>query len=574
MNTLDDFRKQAKHWLREIQQNNPGPVKRLRLAYPGAPETPGLRDVQHALAREEGFESWKALITALQKGPLATSAAAPGPPTDHAGRVVKFLEWACWDHREHGRAAYAMTQASAIRLLRKHPEIARDSLYTAVVCGEAEEVERILTQQPELANRKGGPRRWEPLLYLCYGRLSADAAIDNAVTIARVLLDRGADPNVYYPAGDAIYGTLVGVAGEGEQEAPPHPRREALYELLLERGAEPYDIQVLYNTHFRGDVLWWLTLTYAHATKTGRLDEWKNPDWPMLDMAWYGSGARFLFRIAIEEYDVELARWLLEHGANPNAAPARAPGSSKRSLYDEAAYERRPEIAELLRQHGATSGAPVLDDRHAFVDACVGLDRTAVDAQLKKHPEYLTSPEAIFAAAQRDRDDVVAFLLDLGTPIDVEDEHRQRPLHVAAANNACRAAAFLIERGASPDVRETRWNATPLGYAFHHDHRAMIDLLVPVSRDIWTLGYLGMVDRLRAVLSEDPTAAREVTRNGVTPLWSLPNDEARAVEVAELLLEHGADPSVRSKEGRTAAHYARERGLDAAADKLEARLGP
>ena len=36
-------------------------------------------------------------------------------------------------------------------------------------------------------------------------------------------------------------------------------RKDHLFALLLDRGAEPFDLQVLYNTHFRGDVLWWLS---------------------------------------------------------------------------------------------------------------------------------------------------------------------------------------------------------------------------------------------------------------------------------------------------------------------------
>ena len=66
MNTLEHFRKEAKHWLTAVGTNSPGSVKRLRLAYPGAPAEPGLRDIQHALAREQGHENWKALKTALE----------------------------------------------------------------------------------------------------------------------------------------------------------------------------------------------------------------------------------------------------------------------------------------------------------------------------------------------------------------------------------------------------------------------------------------------------------------------------------------------------------------------------
>src|SRR5262249_12409500 len=140
--------------------------------------------------------------------------------------------------------------------------IARDSIYTAVVCGDIEEVERILAREPGAAREPGGSRGWTPLLYLGYARFSNQATIDNAVAIARLLLDRGADPNDFYMAGDSRYSALVGVAGEGEQDSPRQPKAEELFQLLLERGAKPFDIQVLYNTHFSGDVLWWLKLVY------------------------------------------------------------------------------------------------------------------------------------------------------------------------------------------------------------------------------------------------------------------------------------------------------------------------
>lgn len=70
-----------------------------------------------------------------------------------------------------------------MRLLTKYPDVAHDSLYTAVVCGDLEKIDRVLTARPELANAKGGSRNWEPILYLCYARVE-------------LLLSRGADPSI------------------------------------------------------------------------------------------------------------------------------------------------------------------------------------------------------------------------------------------------------------------------------------------------------------------------------------------------------------------------------------------
>jgi hypothetical protein len=167
-----------------------------------------------------------------------------------------------------------MRSASALRLLRAHPELARANAYAAIVCGEVDVVARQLADDPSFARENGGPRGWEPLLYVAYGGVDTPAARDGVVRIAELLLDHGADPNAYYQAYDTPYTVLVGVAGEGEQNALPHPRRDELYRLLLARGAGPFDVQVLYNTHFSGDVQWWLQATWDHTHAGDRGAAW------------------------------------------------------------------------------------------------------------------------------------------------------------------------------------------------------------------------------------------------------------------------------------------------------------
>jgi ankyrin repeat protein len=48
----------------------------------------------------------------------------------------------------------------------------------------------------------------------------------------------------------------------------------------------------------------------------------------------------------------------------------------------------------------------------------------------------------------------------------------------------------------------------------------------------------------------------------------LPDDDAKAQEIVELFLSHGADAGSRNKDGRTAADLARERGMSDIADLL------
>ncbi len=501
---------------------------------------------------------------------LTERGAAARTPGDRerAERIVAFLQSACWDHEVHGKGDHRMHDRAAERILAQDPSIARDSIYTAIVCGDQQEVARILAARPEAARQAGGPRAWTPILYLAYTRFSHAPTVEQALPIARLLLDHGADPNDFYMAGDARYSVLVGVAGEGEQDSPRQPYAAELFELLLERGAEPFDIQILYNTHFSGDILWWLELVYKHTVDTARGRAWKDPDWAMFDMGAYGSGARFLLETAVKKRNTRLAEWLLARGANPDAAPARDKRFPKHSLYELALMEDFPAMADLLARYGAPRSAPALDDYGQFVRACFRLDRDDAHRRGLAHPEYLQSPATMFEAARRDRPDVLALLLDLGTPLEIADRTGKRTLHEAAFSNALRAAAFLVERGAEIDPRESTHGGAPIGWAAHGDHIEMVNFLSRHSRNIWTLCFRGYVDRVREVLAEDPGRARVATDDGITPLWWLPDDEAQAMEIVELLLAAGADASARSKNGGTAAVWARRRGMDKVANRL------
>jgi uncharacterized protein len=289
----------------------------------------------------------------------------------------------------------------------------------------------------------------------------------------------------------------------------------------------------------------------------------------MFDMGNYGSGARFLLETAVKARDLQLAEWLLRRGANPNAAPARDKRFPKRSLYELALTERLPDMAELLASHGALRSTPALDETDRFIEASFRLDREGARALLVAHPDYLASPAALFEAAKRDRPDALALLLDLGFPLEIHDGTGKRVLHEAAASGAVRAAAFLVERGAEIDPRESSYNGTPIGWAAHGDKTEMVRFLSRYSRDIWTLCFNGYVDRVREILAEDPSRAKLADQGGVTPLWWLPDDEGKAMQIVELLLAADADPSAKAKDGRTAADWARRRGMREVAARLE-----
>ena len=100
----------------------------------------------------------------------------------------------------------------------------------------------------------------------------------------------------------------------------------------------------------------------------------------------------------------------------------------------------------------------------------------------------------------------------------------------------------------------------------------MIDFLSPLSRDVWSLAFIGNAERLRDVLSAERKLAKSRGEHD-TPLMWLPGDEVRAMKIAEMFLASGADPTVRNRQGQTAADLASLRGLDDVAALLRSKEG-
>ena len=503
--------------------------------------------------------------------------------------VATFIVNACPDHHVRDGTSHIAVKQTAMSIVRRHPDIASASLEAAIVCGNVDAVERILRADPGAASRPLGPKGsaeaqgdhlvmepsppgdplWEPLHYLCFARLDRPETNENAIEIARRLLDLGANPNAFFMAGGSRYTPLVGVLGAGEENRRSHPAREALARLLLERGADPFDGQVFYNIRFTRDPIWYLNLAYEESVKRGRQADWDDPEWRMIDMGGYGFGARWLLTGALERDSLALADWLLSHGATPTpAVPPKPNAATSVDLWNASMSVGFTEFADLLVRHGAQPGQRPSDDEGAFTAAVLRLDRDAASRILSAHPEYLRSSRPIRKAAELDRPEAIALLLDLGTSIEVENDQHQRALHFAAWSDAHRAAAYLIERGAEIDPRESQWGNTPLSFALYGQQDRMIDRLAAHSRDVWSLVTTGKVDRLQIVLEENPSLAR-VSWNGAIPLTWLPGDERRALEIVKLFLDHGADVTQRF-EGLTPAEWARKRWLTDAADLPDA----
>lgn len=268
-----------------------------------------------------------------------------------------------------------------------------------------------------------------------------------------------------------------------------------------------------------------------------------------------GPPLEYLLGNAVPDHPKRVA-WLLAHGADATTSNFY----SKLPVIRLAAMAGAEEIIDMLARHGATR--PELSEPERFLAIARTGDIPEMRRLAQAHPEFLRAPGPMFAASASQRTDIAEVLLDLGMSPDVGDEKDFRALHHTTHSGAIDIARLLIARGAEVDALERRYNSTALGHATYQARPDMIALLAPLSRDIASLCWSGSTDRLRDLLAEDPSLANRPGRWGEAPLFCLPDDDQRAMEVVELLLSFGADSSVRNAAGLTPAEAAHKRGLE------------
>ena len=414
-----------------------------------------LHDAQSVIARELGLVSWNALREKIEELTL-----------EFAQAVDEFVQ-----------AATDGRSARAERLLALHPRIARANFHTALVLGDAATVETRLAENPALATASGGPRGWEPLLYVCHCSLPArdTARAEGLAAIARRLIELGADPNARFPW--LHHGVRRAVLWGATCVTHSLP----LAKQLLESGANPNDGVTLTIAASGGD-LPVLELLNAHGADA--------------NFPWATDGASPLYSILGWASTAVGARWLLEHGADPN----RVGGNEGETAVHVAARKWDVPLMELLVHHGAdiarrradgrtpyavaelngnravadwllAHGSPgELSEVDRFGAACGRGDRVAAGALLAARPALRTAigPEhhlALRQAAERGDLRALETMLDFGFDLNATGDIGQTPLHCAAHNGQTEAVRLLLSRGASVSMRDREFHGQPLIWA-------------------------------------------------------------------------------------------------------------
>lgn len=233
--------------------------------------------------------------------------------------IPEFINAAIW----HGDLK------KADQLLEAYPELGSVTIHTAAVCGNHLQIKKFIAEDAALVHETADPFGGTALVYLGlskYLRLKKERE-DDFIKSATFLLDAGADPNAGFltasphPEFETV---LYGAAGVAHNEA--------LTRLLLSRGADPTDVEVVYHSPESYDLG-----ALRAVVETGKLSEEdlvlmliRKHDWhdyygakyllekgTDVNRSW-GEGNYPLIHAIERDNHIEIIKLLFDYNANPN----------------------------------------------------------------------------------------------------------------------------------------------------------------------------------------------------------------------------------------------------------------
>lgn len=404
-------------------------------------------DAERAVAEEYGFATWRQLEAYVT----------------HPADLADFVQLSCLAYFTTDRPE---NRERARTMLEQNPALGTADIHSAACVGDVAAVANFLDRDGSLVNRRGGYFDWEPLLYACYSRL--DVPGHSTLDVARLLIERGADPNSHYMwGGQYRFTALTGAFGEGEMgpvNQPPHAQCTELAKLLLDAGADPNDGQALYNTMF----------TPGHECLAMLLDRGLGPEhrcnWLFAKDGVYEDNPDqtlgYQLNWAVRKHHVERAKLLIDNGANLSIRTTEG-----KTLYEAAWRGGHPDLARYLAEHGAETVE--IDSETRLVAACMAGDAETAKTLVDASPRLMRrvqkrNPDLVVDAAGSNRLDAVRLMADLGFNLDRLDA--VAPLHQAAFQGHREMVQLLLAKGADPTVKDKHHDATPQQWATTGGH--------------------------------------------------------------------------------------------------------
>jgi ankyrin repeat protein len=326
------------------------------------------------------------------------------------------------------------TPADVIAHLRAKGAVV--DICTAARIGDLDRVRALLDDDPSLANRVADYVTY----YVGSGAPLKNAAAHGHLEIVKLLLDRGADPNLreegIAPRGHALY------------EAAAHGHHE-IAALLLEKGAFPNP-----EVESSGDAL-------SRAIS--------NADEKMVELLCSYGASRAVHLLAYDN-DVRTAAAVFA----ANVSLADDPGA----LANAAVNGHEAFVRLMLRYQPDLAARVSLDEYWTIGAGTRELTELLFARGMNPNARSWLGTTALHVLAGKGDIERAALYLDHGAELDARDEDLQlTPLAWAAKSGRTAMVEFLLARGAKTTLPgDPRW-ATPLAWATRRGHAAVVDLL-------------------------------------------------------------------------------------------------
>lgn len=406
---LEQKKNLAKELLKAVKRLDAGKAARFTWNHPrfrgkSAQDVIGegvsLADAQHVVAMESGFESWP-----------------------------KLTEY--------------------VRLLAAEPEgpvAAFEDAVRAIICGEVDELQKLLTRHPEVATMRS-TRKHQCVLphYLAANGVEDEhqRVPKNAPEVARVLFASGADAVVDAPT--EIY-------GGGGASTPL---------VALVTSAHPHETGVQAE----------LVHAFCEAgAKVNGIDD----DGMPLEMA-------FGFRYPLA------AQALAKCGARIDNLPVAA-GLGRADLIEQFLDESQSKVSNRCNfPNPGDNGFP---------------------QSVAPHPDA-TMQQALVFACMGGHIEIAQRLLDAGADINGGPRRGITAIHESCYQGQTAAVKLLLEHGADPTLRDDMWNSTAIGWSDGGKQPGLINWLFGNTRvDILDAIELRRHEIVRKILDDDPSLAK------------------------------------------------------------------
>ena len=219
-------------------------------------------------------------------------------------------------------------------------------------------------------------------------------------------------------------------------------------------------------------------------------------------------------RVALRRGHMELARVLLEHGADSEAR-----NKNDSSLLEWASYERHVELVQFLLKYGADLNAQDEGGCTPLHWATRGGDSAVVRALIKHGADVKARDKHNHTPLHRARmEEVAQILLEHGADANALDTDNRTPLHFGSEIGQVGVVRVLLEHGVDSNTRDTN-NATPLHLASGSRYQGeeyldVVRLLLQYGSDTHALDNEGQTPFMRATKSGNERIMQLLLENG------------------------------------------------------------